>query len=74
MAWLPLAYPHLNWDWLTANAKLRDRQNRLGFVVVLARQAPREMEAPSWNKNWPLASPSWSLPAWRRKILYAENQ
>jgi transcriptional regulator with XRE-family HTH domain len=39
LAWLPLAYPHLNWDWLTANAKLRDRQNRLGFVVELARQA-----------------------------------
>jgi len=39
LAWLPLTYPHLNWDWLTANAKLRDRQNRLGFVVELARQA-----------------------------------
>ena len=39
LAWLPLAYPHLNWDWQTANAKLRDRQNRLGFVVELARQA-----------------------------------
>jgi hypothetical protein len=39
LAWLPLAYPHLHWDWLTANAKLRDRQNRLGFVVELARQA-----------------------------------
>ena len=39
LAWLPLAYPYLNWDWLTANAKLRDRQNRLGFVVELARQA-----------------------------------
>jgi len=39
LPWLPLAYPHLNWDWLTANAKLRDRQNRLGFVVELARQA-----------------------------------
>ena len=39
LAWLPLAYPYLNWEWLTANAKLRDRQNRLGFVVELARQA-----------------------------------
>jgi transcriptional regulator with XRE-family HTH domain len=39
LAWLPLTYPHLNWDWLTTNAKLRDRQNRLGFVVELARQA-----------------------------------
>ncbi len=39
LAWLPLAYPHLNWDWLMTNVKLRDRQNRLGFVVELARQA-----------------------------------
>jgi transcriptional regulator with XRE-family HTH domain len=39
LAWLPLAFPNLNWDWLTANAKLRDRQNRLGYVVELARQA-----------------------------------
>jgi hypothetical protein len=39
LAWLPLAYPHLNWDWLGANAKLRNRQNRLGLVVELARQA-----------------------------------
>jgi transcriptional regulator with XRE-family HTH domain len=39
LAWLPLTYPNLNWNWLTANAKLRDRQNRMGFVVELARQA-----------------------------------
>lgn len=39
LAWLPLAFPRLNWEWLTANAKLRDRQNRLGFVVALAQQA-----------------------------------
>jgi hypothetical protein len=39
--WLPLTYPHLDWDWLTANAKLWDRQNRLAFVVELARQAAR---------------------------------
>lgn len=39
LPWLPLAYPKLNWDWLTANAKLRDRQNRLAYVVDLARQA-----------------------------------
>jgi hypothetical protein len=39
LAWLPLAYPKLNWEWLTFNAKVRDRQNRLGFVVELAREA-----------------------------------
>lgn len=38
LAWLPMAHPDLNWTWLVSNAKLRDRQNRLGFVVELARQ------------------------------------
>jgi len=26
----------MDWDWLLRNAKLRDRQNRLGFTVSLA--------------------------------------
>jgi hypothetical protein len=26
----------MDWDWLTRQAKLNDRQNRLGFVVSLA--------------------------------------
>jgi transcriptional regulator with XRE-family HTH domain len=42
LAWLPVAYPQMDWTWLTANAKLRDRQNRLGFVVELARHAARQ--------------------------------
>jgi len=54
LAWLPLAYPHLNWEWLTANAKLRDRQNRLGFVVELARILRiRKSEIHAWiKKEW----------------------
>jgi transcriptional regulator with XRE-family HTH domain len=38
LPWLPLAYPELNWDWLTFHAKVRGRQNRLAFIVDLARQ------------------------------------
>ncbi len=37
LPWLPLRYPSINWAWLTAEAKLRNRQNRLGFVTALAR-------------------------------------
>lgn len=37
LPWLPLYYPEMNWEWLTAQAKLRNRQNRLGFVTALAR-------------------------------------
>ncbi len=36
LPWLPVAYPKLDWGWLTFNAKVLDRQNRLAFVVTLA--------------------------------------
>lgn len=39
LAWLPMEFPTMPWDWLTAQAKLADRQNRLGYVVELGRQA-----------------------------------
>ena len=38
LPWLVLTYPDLDWEWLTREAKLADLQNRLGFVVTLARQ------------------------------------
>lgn len=36
LPWLPLTYVDMDWDWLVRNAKLYDRQNRLGFAVALA--------------------------------------
>ena len=36
LPWIPLHYPKIDWDWLTAQAKIRNRQNRLGFIVALA--------------------------------------
>jgi hypothetical protein len=39
LPWLPLQYPQMNWPWLIAQAKLRNRQNRLGFIVHLAARA-----------------------------------
>ncbi len=36
LPWLTCTYADMNWDWLVRNAKLRDRQNRLGLVVTLA--------------------------------------
>jgi transcriptional regulator with XRE-family HTH domain len=38
LPWLALAYPEMDWDWMVQNAKLLDRQNRLGFVATLASQ------------------------------------
>ncbi len=36
LPWLVLNYVDMDWDWLVRNAKLQDRQNRLGFAVSLA--------------------------------------
>lgn len=41
LPWLPFQFPEMDWKWLTGEAKLRDRQNRLAFVTDLARQAAR---------------------------------
>jgi phage/plasmid primase-like uncharacterized protein len=38
LVWVVLTYPDLDWDWLTRQVKLDDLQNRLGFLVTLARQ------------------------------------
>jgi transcriptional regulator with XRE-family HTH domain len=37
LPWLVLRYWMLDWPWVVREAKLRDLQNRLGFVVSLAR-------------------------------------
>lgn len=38
LPWILLTYPNLNWQSLMTAAKLRDLQNRLGFVTSLARR------------------------------------
>lgn len=38
LPWLAAEYSDMDWDWLIREAKLRDVQNRLGFLVTLARQ------------------------------------
>lgn len=37
LPWVMLRHVDLDWAWLVAQAKLHDLQNRLGFVVTLAR-------------------------------------
>lgn len=37
LPWLLVRYPNLDWEWLVGHAKQRDVQNRLGFVVTVAR-------------------------------------
>ena len=38
LPWLLVEYPDLNWEWLVPRVKQADLQNRLGFVVSLARE------------------------------------
>jgi hypothetical protein len=37
LPWVVVTYPDMDWPWLIREAKLRDAQNRLGFVVAMAR-------------------------------------
>jgi transcriptional regulator with XRE-family HTH domain len=41
LPWVALRYPHLDWAWLLRELKVRNRQNRLGFVVSLAENMAR---------------------------------
>jgi transcriptional regulator with XRE-family HTH domain len=38
LPWVVVHYPHLDWAWLVSQAKQHDFQNRLGFVVTVARE------------------------------------
>jgi len=38
LPWLMVAYPDLDWFWLVDQAKRHNLQNRLGFLVALARR------------------------------------
>jgi DNA-binding XRE family transcriptional regulator len=42
LPWVIAEYSDLDWDWLVREAKLRDVQNRLGFLVTLARRVARK--------------------------------
>lgn len=38
LPWLMVSFPELDWNWLLDRAKLANLQNRLGYLVVLARR------------------------------------
>lgn len=44
LAWVALTYADLDWEWLVRHAKLDDLQNRLGFLVTLARRLAEKRE------------------------------
>jgi hypothetical protein len=38
LPWVLVKYPDLDWNWLLRETKANDLQNRLGFVVTLAKE------------------------------------
>ena len=51
LPWIVVAHQDLDWEWLVREAKFRDVQNRLGFLVTLARQvAERPCDSPAAAK------------------------
>ena len=44
LPWVLARFPDLDWNWLVAEAKLANAQNRLGYLVSVATQV-----AKSWN-------------------------
>ena len=43
LPWVLKSYTDLNWEWLRDRAKLQNAQNRLGYLVHLARQTERTL-------------------------------
>jgi transcriptional regulator with XRE-family HTH domain len=46
LPWLALTYADMDWGWVVRNAKVSNRQNRLGFAVALAAELA-EADSPS---------------------------
>jgi len=44
LPWVLATYPDVEWPWLTDQVKLRDVQNRLGFLVALAEELAKSRE------------------------------
>ena len=55
LPWVLLRFPDLDWHWLVQQAKQHDLQNRLGFVVTLARELAereRDLSASTVLREW----------------------
>lgn len=59
LPWVLLTYADLDWSWLIRHAKLHDAQNRLGFLVSVAKH---------------LAAPRSGLQATVKRLAFAEQQ
>ena len=47
LPWVLVRYPDMDWNWLVSRAKLRNVQNRLGFLVSVGREvAEKHSDSP----------------------------
>ena len=70
LPWLVLEYWNLDRNWLAEQAKLHDLQNRLGFVVSLARKAGRRAN----RKNPPREGALQELESTLKRSLLAREE
>ncbi len=70
LPWLVLKYWDMNTEWLVRQAKLHDLQNRLGFVVALARKAGGRSPLPNPHRDAVLERLESAL---RRSLLAREE-
>ena len=70
LPWLVLKYWEMDPEWLVQQAKLHDLQNRLGFVVALARKAGRRSALPDSRRDAALER----LEARLRRSLLAREE
>ena len=47
LPWVLLRYPDLDWDWLVEKVRLRNLQNKLGFLVGVAQDLAKRREGSS---------------------------
>jgi transcriptional regulator with XRE-family HTH domain len=55
LPWVLGAYPEINWPWLRDQVKLRNAQNRLGYIVYLAKEtgaSPKSGTEPARFRSW----------------------
>ena len=50
LPWVLCKYPDLEWSWLADQVKLKDAQNRLGFLVGVAKEVAKSTRGPAFER------------------------
>lgn len=69
LPWLLLKYPDLDWQSLVSAAKVRDLENKLGFVTCVARKVAEKLGENNKAELLRSRRKSWNGPDYSLKIL-----